>query len=325
MSLKPDSILSLEGGLVTLEQATLLLRNNEVVGIPTETVYGLAARAQSDVAVRKVFDVKGRPPDNPLIVHVHSLDHARDYGILGEVELLLAHRFWPGPLTLVVPHRGNLPRSVTAGLDTVALRMPQHMLTLDLIAKVGEALVAPSANPSGRPSPTTAVHVLEDYHRRIPVLDGGPCTIGVESTVIRIVHGSCMILRPGAVTADDIASLGVHVDTEPMTEGHAAHSPGTRYRHYAPTARVLLFDNVQDLHHAVSDTKRQVVLSVSQLPYTSWRELSAATLYAELRNADALAMEEILVLCDGFVQRDAALMDRLQRASWSGNRGQDHD
>lgn len=306
------------GGVVSFDGAVSLLRANRVVAIPTETVYGLAANAWSSDAVAEIYKIKQRPLDNPLIVHVSSLAQAQGIGSLNTIELTLAERFWPGPLTLILPLRASLPKGVSAGLSTVAIRMPGHEVALELIRAVGDPLVAPSANPSGRPSPTTAEHVLADYGGAVPVLDGGATSIGVESTVVRIVDSECMILRPGMITALDLEDFGLDVlQHKPMQE-HLLHSPGTRYRHYAPSIPVRLFATAQELEHAANTASRVYILSATApYPNAEWNLLTERTLYAELRKAELLEVEEILVLCAGSVRSNAALMDRLTRAAGS--------
>lgn len=303
-------------GLVTLKQATELLRGGQVVAIPTETVYGLAAVATDEQAVLRVFETKHRPPDNPLIVHVHSIAQALQLGDVGEIELNLMQRFWPGPLTIIVPRKAPLPRAVTAGLNTVALRMPGHELALELIAAVGSALVAPSANPSGMPSPTRAQHVLADFNGSVPVLDGGETVLGIESTVVRIVGSECVILRPGAITEADLADVGLDVLPTPSAIEELAHSPGTRYRHYAPNTPMRLFADAYTLREAMVPGRRYVILAPYQpVEGVEWQHLTAQSVYAQLREADEKKVDEILVLCAGAVRADVALMDRLLRAA----------
>ncbi|HSL93209.1 MAG TPA: L-threonylcarbamoyladenylate synthase, partial [Bacillota bacterium] len=187
-----------------MQTATGILMNGGVVAFPTETVYGLGACFDQPAAVRKIYLAKGRPPDNPLIAHISRLDQldllVAEWPPLAEK---LANAFWPGPLTMVLPRRATVPDEVTAGLDTVAVRMPDHPLALALISAAGSPLVAPSANRSGRPSPTSAEHVVDDLGESIDaVLDGGECEVGLESTVIGFAPGRVIIFRPGAVTLE---------------------------------------------------------------------------------------------------------------------------
>jgi len=233
-----------------VEEAAALLRQGGVVAFPTETVYGLGADATSTEAVERIYTAKGRPSDNPLIVHVAQIADVEALATeIGELERRLMARFWPGPLTVVLPVRtGAVSPRVTAGLDTVAVRMPDHPLALRLIAATGRPLAAPSANRSGRPSPTTAQHVLEDLDGRIAgVLGAGPAGIGLESTVIRVdkISGRIHVLRPGGVIAAELRAAAPEADV--VVSGEAAtteetipRSPGMKYAHYAPKGRLTV-------------------------------------------------------------------------------------
>ena len=226
-----------------------ILRRGGVVAIPTETVYGLAASALDEQAVRRIFAAKGRPSDNPLIVHICELEQLdllwRD---VPEKALRLARAFWPGPLTMVLPKTDGVPSCVSAGLDTVGVRFPAHEQAQAVIRAAGVPVAAPSANASGRPSPTEAQHVLEDMDGKIDaILDGGPCAVGVESTVVDLTGERPRILRPGAVTLEMIErALGrTEVDDavfRPPAADETPRAPGMKYRHYAPKAPVLVFE-----------------------------------------------------------------------------------
>lgn len=231
------------------------------MAIPTETVYGLAADAGQSEAVQRIFDAKGRPQDNPLIVHISSMDAlpavVSSFPIAAQ---RLAEAFWPGPLTLVLPKAEGLAPQVSAGLATVGVRMPSHPVARAVIEAAGLPLAAPSANRSGSPSPTTAAHVLADLEGRIPVvLDGGPCRVGLESTVVSMV-GTPTVLRPGFVTQaalEQALQQPVLLDkavTAPLDAGAPAASPGVKYRHYAPKAQVTLVEAGED---AFADFVRQ--------------------------------------------------------------------
>jgi L-threonylcarbamoyladenylate synthase len=226
----------------SLASAAALLRAGEPVAFPTETVYGLGANALDAGACRRIFAVKGRPADNPLIVHIAGMERLRDVCAVWPPEArLLAVRFWPGPLTLVLPRQKGVPPEVTGGLDTVGVRMPDHPLALALIRTAGLPLAAPSANLSGKPSPTTADHVWRDLQGRIPlIMDGGPCRVGLESTVLDLTAGSPVILRPGGVTKEELEqALGKAVMTADEAGESAPKAPGMKYRHYAPQGRVM--------------------------------------------------------------------------------------
>jgi len=221
-----------------IELCAGVLRHGGLVAFPTETVYGLGADALSEMAVAGIYATKGRQEDNPLIVHVASLSDA--YMLVDDIPDTfekLAGAFWPGPLTLVMQKSGRVPGNVTAGLETVAVRMPKHPAALALIRTSGCPIAAPSANPSGRPSPTDAAHVLEDLRGRIPyILDGGRCIVGLESTVLDITGSVPRILRPGGVTYDELKEVLGAVEAGGTDEAEAPRSPGMKYRHYAPTA-----------------------------------------------------------------------------------------
>lgn len=223
-----------------------LLRAGQVVAIPTETVYGLAANALDGQAVRKIFEAKGRPADNPLIVHIASFEQIYDLvSHLPDAAWQLAAAFWPGPLTMVLPKTENVPDEVCAGLETVGVRMPDHDLAVQLIETAGVPLAAPSANISGKPSPTSAKHVLDDMNGKISaILDGGKCQVGVESTVISLVDEVPRLLRPGGITLEMLREvLGeVQVDRaiyQQIADDVQVSAPGMKYRHYAPQAPVI--------------------------------------------------------------------------------------
>ena len=230
-----------------------LLQKGEVVGIPTETVYGLAANAFDPVAVSKIFAAKGRPQDNPLIVHISDMSML-DEVVSGfsAIAQKLAEAFWPGPLTMILPKSEKIPLAVTAGLDSVGVRMPSHLGAQAVIRACGLPLAAPSANTSGKPSPTRAEHVLHDMDGKIPlILDGGSCEVGVESTVILVKPSSVHLLRPGGVTREQIEGLGIAVTVDPAVESRLEQdaevlSPGLKYKHYSPKAEVIIVRSTLD-------------------------------------------------------------------------------
>ena len=232
---------------IEIETAAGLLRQGGLVGIPTETVYGLGANGLDPKAVAAIFTAKGRPQDNPLILHIPQADWLERYcRDIPEQAYLLAERFWPGPLTMVLPRRDIVPDVVTAGLDTVGMRCPGHDLCRKIIALADVPVAAPSGNTSGRPSPTTAQHMLEDMDGRIhAIVDGGPCGVGVESTIIDLTCTPPRLLRPGGVTLEQLREvLGtVEVDAaviRSMQAGEKPKAPGMAYRHYAPKAPVTV-------------------------------------------------------------------------------------
>ncbi|WP_010197416.1 L-threonylcarbamoyladenylate synthase [Bacillus sp. m3-13] len=229
-------------------EAAGLLKENEVVAFPTETVYGLGANALSDQAVLKIFEAKGRPSDNPLIVHISKLEQLAELvDNVPESAHKLMEAFWPGPLTLVLTKKEGVSQYVTAGLETLAVRMPDHSVARALIEISGLPLAAPSANLSGKPSPTTAKHVEEDLiHRIAGIVDGGATGVGLESTVVDCTAETPMILRPGGVTKEELEKVVGKVDVDPalfsQEELHKPKSPGMKYTHYAPIAPVYLVE-----------------------------------------------------------------------------------
>lgn len=224
-----------------------LIRSGELVAFPTETVYGLGASALDGAAVSAVFTAKNRAQDNPLIVHIAQPEQALDYAEERPFYFELAHRFWPGPLTLILPAKEkSVAPQVRCGLSTVAFRIPDSETALDLIRISKHPIAAPSANLSGKPSPTEGAHVFEDMNGRIPlILDAGPCRVGIESTVLDLTSDVPRILRPGLVTPNEIASVtgevSIHSSVlKQLEEGQTAASPGMKYKHYAPKARVTV-------------------------------------------------------------------------------------
>ena len=238
---------------VSYSLASEILRNGGLVAFPTETVYGLGANALDRNAVLSIFAAKGRPADNPLIVHIYSRSQLDPLCDIPDRAVPLMDAFWPGPLTILCRKKTLIPDEVTAGLPTVAVRMPSHPVARALLQACDLPVAAPSANSSGRPSPTTAAHVMEDMNGRIPlIIDGGMCDVGVESTVLDLCHGDPVILRPGGVTREMISSV-LNCDVavagsvlRPLRENETALSPGMRYRHYAPRAVVTLVQGPED-------------------------------------------------------------------------------
>ncbi|MBP1153219.1 MULTISPECIES: L-threonylcarbamoyladenylate synthase [unclassified Paenibacillus] len=236
-----------------LREAAKLLQQGRTVAFPTETVYGLGADARSSEAVADIFSAKGRPSDNPLIVHIADRSQLEELALPPEEAVSrLLDAFWPGPLTVVLPVRpGVLSPLVTAGLSTVGLRMPDHPVALQLIAASGCPIAAPSANRSGRPSPTQASHVLEDLTDRIAgIVDGGETGVGVESTVVEYTGGAVHILRPGGITAEQLRqALPPHIPVLEASSEHqepaAPRAPGMKYAHYAPRGTLLLVQGRQ--------------------------------------------------------------------------------
>jgi len=233
-----------------LEKAAELLKNGSLVAIPTETVYGLGANALDKDACLNIFKAKGRPGDNPLIVHIADPRDAEEIAYTCPLYYKLADKLMPGPLTIILPKKDVIPPEVTAGLDSVAIRCPVHPVANALIKRAGIPIAAPSANSSGKPSPTTAAHVLDDMNGKIPlILDGGECDVGDESTVIKITDNEIILLRPGAVTLEMLKEFCPNVSIasavkEELKAGETPLSPGMKYKHYAPRANLYLVDDM---------------------------------------------------------------------------------
>lgn len=302
--------------------AARILRAGGLVAMPTETVYGLAADAADDRAVARIFEAKGRPRFNPLIVHVSGAEDAARLAVFSPLAERLAAAFWPGPLTLVLPRRAAAPLSLlaTAGLDTVALRSPAHPVARALLAAFGGPLAAPSANPSGAVSPTTAAHVAESLGARVDrILDGGPSAVGVESTIVKIEDGRVVLLRPGGLAADAIEAVAGAPLSRPQSA--AVEAPGMLASHYAPRARLRL-----DVTHPYPD---EAFLAFGPAPafegalfqLSAARDLceAAANLFVQLRAADAaVAARGLSGIAAAPVPETGlgeAIVDRLRRAA----------
>lgn len=298
-----------------------LLRSGRLVAFPTETVYGLGAHAFDPGAVERVFEAKGRPIDNPLIVHL--ADETGLARVAREVPPLarrLAASFWPGPLTMVLEAAPGVPAETTGGLDTVAVRVPDHPVAIALLREAGIPVAAPSANRSGRPSPTEARHVMTDLGGRIDaVVDGGACTIGVESTVVDVRGEVPVVLREGAVTREDLDL------TDEPAQPDLARSPGTRHRHYRPTCRVEIALPGEGGERArwIADRGERVGLLATQDAPDGVRSLGrfegagdlAAMLYRSLREAEDAGLDVVVVEAVPEVGVGRAVMDRLRRAT----------
>lgn len=312
--------------------AAELLNTGGLVAIPTETVYGLAANALDESAVKGIFEAKGRPQDNPLIVHISSPDMlpplVRE---IPEIARRLATRFWPGPLTMIFPKSDRIPSVTSGGLDTVAVRMPQSRAARDIIEKCGLPLAAPSANISGKPSPTTAAHVFEDMNGRIPlIIDGGECSVGVESTVICFKENKIHILRPGGITAEMLSEFGeVEVDSAVTSEprdGETVLSPGMKYKHYSPKANVFIVNAHGERFAAYAakraETECGLIALGAGIPengifldYGKTPEQQAQRLFALLRKADELGAKTVLVEMPDTSGVGLAVYNRLLRAA----------
>lgn len=314
-----------------------LLKEGQVVAFPTETVYGLGADAMNEQAVRKIFAVKGRPSDNPLIVHIYEADQAlllaRD---ISSMAFALMDAFWPGPFTAVLKKRETVPGIVTGGLDSVAVRMPEHPVALGIIRESGLVIAAPSANKSGRPSPTSARHVWDDLAGEIPlIVDGGQCRVGLESTVCDLRGQVPVILRPGGVTPGMIRSVAGDVRLHPGLLDEPAEgpvpSPGMKYKHYAPKAKIVvvkgdkievakkidaLYYNkkkkcaIMCIHDNVSLYTGKKVIDLGDGSFES-----AKNLFAALRKTDELGLEEVYFHAVDASEMGLAIMNRMMKAA----------
>lgn len=307
-----------------LDKAVKQIKDGEVVAFPTETVYGLGADANNRDAVAKVFRLKGRPADNPLIVHIAEFDQLYDFASeVPEAARKLAEAFWPGPLTMVFPKKPEVLDIITGGLPTVAIRMPDHPVALDLIRKAGP-LVAPSANKSGRPSPTKADHVKADFGDKVYVLDGGACKLGLESTVIRVDHNEITVLRPGHIEARQIEEVsGLPVVSEKPGAETSPASPGMKYSHYSPNAEVRLTSNLPNrfsndtLYLVTRDIDMDVEEPDNVILYAGNLKNLAVELYDRFRQADLEGYQfvEIIGLNESASgDLEQALLNRIRKA-----------
>lgn len=296
-------------------EAARLLRSGGLVGFATETVYGLGADATSSNAVARIYAAKGRPAFNPLIAHVFDAEDARREGVFDELAIALAKAFWPGPLTLVLPAApdGSVCELARAGLATVALRVPLHPSARALLAAVGRPVAAPSANRSGRLSPVTAADVLDDVGDAIDaVLDGGPATVGVESTIVACLGGAPVVLRPGGITTADICRVVGPLDRR---EGDAVTAPGQLASHYAPRSSLRLDALALEEGEAGLDFGARFGGRVLDLSSMADPTEAAANLYAFLRRLDAANPRRIAVAPIPAAGLGEAINDRLRRAA----------
>lgn len=324
---------------ISLPAALDLLRSGEVVGIPTETVYGLAARIDSENALKKIFHTKERPFFDPLIVHVSSLEMVRpliqSWPPIAEA---LSQKFWPGPLTFVLPKSSKVNPIITSGLETVGIRMPNHPISLELINSLGIPLAAPSANKFGKTSPTQAQHVLKEFHHHVPVLDGGPCQIGIESTILEIRNHQISLLRKGSILKSDIKTTlqqaGIPFEFVEKQENQIT-APGQVKHHYMPSVPLILLDKnlsleslIKKIQAELSQLPDQVegvsinkpkgnIQGVVELQLPRMATESSRLLYSELRNCATKNADIIFFKIEPyhFSEAWAPLMDRLTRAA----------
>lgn len=326
-----------EDDVKNIERAAEILKNGGLVAIPTETVYGLAANALDERAIERIFAAKGRPRDNPLIVHINSYDQiellARD---IPPTARSLAEAFWPGPLTLVLPKRASVHRRVSGGLDTVALRVPAHFAARAIITASGLPLAAPSANISGSPSPTCARHVLKDLDGLVDaVVDSGDCAVGVESTVLSLANTPPKLLRPGGVTPAQIRSIigDIEIDKavlNALDDTAEVASPGMKYKHYSPKARIILikgelapfldyiYANAGDTTAVLCFEGEEPLMPVTAVPYggIDSPQEQARRLFAALREIDEMpGIKTVYARCPDSEGLGLAVYNRLLRAA----------
>jgi L-threonylcarbamoyladenylate synthase len=315
-------------------KAARLLAGGEVVGIPTETVYGLAADATNENAVKKIFEAKGRPQDNPLIVHLSEPSELELYvKDIPYTAYRLAEKFWPGPLTMVLPKRDIIPNATSAGLDTVGIRIPAHKTAREIIKACGKPLAAPSANLSGSPSPTSAQHVFKDMIGRIPaVVDGGVCPVGVESTVISFAEDGVNLLRPGFISVSDLEAVAGKVYlakgiTEAVPNTEKVLSPGMKYKHYSPEANITIIDaTIEDFAkyfeansnkntYAMIFEDDKKFIKKNYLVYGNNSEEQARNLFNVLREFDDIGAKQVYARCPSLDGVGLAVYNRLLRAA----------
>lgn len=323
------------GGIV---RAADILRRGGLVVFPTETVYGLGGDGTSPDSAKKIYTAKGRPSDNPLIIHIAEPCDAEKYSVTSPLYYRLAKSFMPGPLTVIMPKKPNIPREVTGGLDTVAVRCPSHPIAHALIASAGIPIAAPSANTSGKPSPTCAAHVMHDLNGKVDmIIDGGECDIGLESTIVLIDgEDSLTLLRPGAVTFDALTCVCENVKVSPTIEGVLSEnehplSPGMKYKHYAPSAPLVLLDGecdaVLEFLMRESSRKKVAVLCYNEeierlddcilLPVGAKDDVAkhAKVLFSRLREADLSSPDVIYAHLPEKHGLGLALYNRMIRAA----------
>ncbi|MBQ1546441.1 MAG: threonylcarbamoyl-AMP synthase [Clostridia bacterium] len=317
-----------------IEYAGKLLAGGELVGIPTETVYGLAANALDGQAVGKIFAAKGRPADNPLIVHISDISQIEKFRLVREIPdtaKKLMDAFFPGPLTIIMK-KGSVPDEVTAGLDTVAVRFPSHPITKKIITAAGVPLAAPSANTSGKPSPTTAGHVFHDLNGKIPcIIDGGACRVGVESTVITVAGDLPTLLRPGGITLEQLNRCIGRVDVakaviDKLANGETAQSPGMKYKHYAPAAKIVLIKASDEKYAEFVNASGAAALcydedveNITVCAYTLGKKNDVdeqlGRLFGVLREIDSDCVPLVYGRCPETSGKSLAMYNRLIRAA----------
>ena len=312
MSLRKKNILSGDDPMA-IDEAVRTLKEDSLVAIPTETVYGLAARASSPNAIKKIFTIKGRPTEHPLILHIAKIQDLPLWSSeLSNDAHVLAEKYWPGPLTLVVRRNNKVCDEITGGRDTVAIRCPSHPITTELLIRLGDAIVAPSANRFGKVSPTSALHVAEDFADEINViLDGGECSIGVESTIVDCTTYPPQILRAGAITAEKIQiECGITV----ASASGESRASGMLEKHYAPNCTVELVSDRKDAETRLSQLNKDG-RSGEIIDFGADLEMYAHELYSRLRDADKRLVDVVIAVKPSMSGIGIAINERLKKAS----------
>ena len=330
-TLKLNAIKTTDNDIIT---AANILKNGGVVAIPTETVYGLAANALDPTAVKKIFEAKGRPQDNPLIVHISDFDDIYDLVTdLPDTAKALAAAYWPGPLTMVLPKSNKVPNEISAGLDTVAIRMPSHPIAKEIIKQSGCPLAAPSANISGKPSPTTAQHVIDDLDSKIDaIVISDQSSVGVESTVILLANNEKRLLRPGGITIEMLTAVigDVEIDDAVLSDKvtEKVSSPGMKYKHYSPNTNIVLVNgNSEDYISFISKQTENVAAicheedaNKTTVPHITYgnsenEETLAQGIFDALRQIDSFNVDTAYVHAPSKQGIGLAVYNRLLRAA----------
>lgn len=317
-----------------LEKAAQIIKNGGLVAIPTETVYGLGANALDPYAVKRIFEAKGRPQDNPLIIHINSPDEAFKYARdIPDVYYRLCERFSPGPLTIILKKRDIIPKETSGNIDTVAIRIPSHPIAAEIIRMAGVPIAAPSANLSGSPSPTTAQHCINDLWGRVDaIVDAGECGIGLESTVLSLAEDVPCLLRPGSVTPKQLIEIlgNLHIHkavTEKLSSNEKAVSPGMKYKHYAPKASIVILDATsKEFVEYLNKQKDSGIYALCfeedvaglRVPYINLGKDSsdhARNLFSALRELDEQHAKIVFARCPNKDEVGLAVYNRLIRAA----------
>ncbi len=325
-----------------LEEIKNIINKGGVVVFPTETVYGIGADAKNKEAVEKIFIAKGRPQDNPLIVHISNYDMLKEFTCnISEIEKTLMDKFWPGPFTIILNSNGTLPLNVTAGLNTVGVRMPDNNIALSIIEKSNTPIAAPSANISGRPSGTNINDIFDELNNKVNAfVDGGETNIGIESTVVKVDKSVINILRPGKVSLEDIKALGFDVKLDKhvfadVKEGEKIESPGMKHKHYAPSVKTILLEYTEDESVMINTLKKYVKnnsdKNIGILCFDEHKELLkeynvinigsvnnvleiSSNIYTKLRSIENFDCDEWIIEGVSRTGIGTAIMNRLTRA-----------